>query len=308
MSLTPFLPPSIPPPPRIAKNKMSTITIYVNWASQPCRSVRRICDLNGITDKINWKIIDFKNSEHLSESFLKINQARTVPVLVETSPGIFTQDNNDDVSTELILNESPAIAQYLCDKFNLTGKFGIPCVKANPLAHYQVINALHNHHNVVRVASMEVLTLWRVSAFTGIKPDPKDRIPLDLEKLKERIGFVQTNHYPLIENKLRANNGWLCSGNNPTVADVFAWMELWQFTKGDRSDDDLNTFQMIDYEQFPFISAWLKKLEVVLFDEKLWEASRGFIQLGRIVVPQAAILANKNRNGNEKVDNTAVDM
>jgi hypothetical protein len=65
---------------------------------------------------------------------------------------------------------------------------------------------------------------------------------------------------------------------------------------------------MIDYEQFPFISAWLKKLEVVLFDEKLWEASRGFIQLGRIVVPQAAILANKNRNGNEKVDNTAVDM
>jgi hypothetical protein len=91
MSLTPFLPPSIPPPPRIAKNKMSTITIYVNWASQPCRSVHRICDLNGITDKINWKIIDFKNSEHLSESFLKINQARTVPVLVETSPGISTK-------------------------------------------------------------------------------------------------------------------------------------------------------------------------------------------------------------------------
>jgi glutathione S-transferase len=285
---------------------MSTISIYVNFASQPCRALRKICDLNGITDKINWPTLELLKREHFSESFTKINPASTVPVLVDTSPGI--DGNTDNKSEELILTESTAIAQYLCDKFNLTGKFGIPCVKVNPLAHYQVINALHNHHNVVRAASMEILDLWRPAALTGQLPDPKDRIPLDLEKLKERIDFVQKHHYPLIENKLRANNGWLCSGNNPTVADVFAWMELWQFTKGDRSDDDLNTFQMIDYEQFPFISAWLKKLEVVLFDEQLWEACRGFIQLGRIVVPQAAILANKYHNGNEMLDNTAVNM
>jgi len=276
---------------------MSTISIYVNFASQPCRALRKICDLNGITDKINWPTLELLKGEHFAESFTKINPASTVPVLVDTSPGI--DGNTDNKSEELILTESTAIAQYLCDKFNLTGKFGIPCVKANPLAHYQVINALHNHHNVVRAASMEVLNLWRPAALTGHLPDPKDRVPLDLEKLKERIGFVQTNHYPLIENKLRANNGWLCSGNNPTVADVFAWMELWQFTKGDRSDDDLNTFQMIDYEQFPFISAWLKKLEVVLFDEKLWEACRQFIGVGRIVVPQAAILAHKNRTNSD---------
>jgi hypothetical protein len=65
---------------------------------------------------------------------------------------------------------------------------------------------------------------------------------------------------------------------------------------------------MIDYEQFPFISAWLKKLEVVLFDEQLWEPCRQFIGVGRIVVPQAAILANKNCNGNDKVGSTTSEM
>ncbi|CAG2114719.1 unnamed protein product, partial [Medioppia subpectinata] len=83
----------------ISKNKM-TIDLYFLSLSPPCRAV--LMTAKHLNIDVNIKNVDFSKSEHMSPEYLKLNPTHKVPTIV------------DD---ELVLFESRAIMQYLCNKY-----------------------------------------------------------------------------------------------------------------------------------------------------------------------------------------------
>ena len=257
---------------QLTPEQVPKLTIYLDYASQPSRAIRTICDLFKITDKIEWKLIKLLKRENTTPEYLKINPFHTVPCLVDNDSG-------------LVIYESPAIVEYLDEVFGLDGPFGFPA-RSKRKERFQVITALHKHHSLIRNTTMTILTPWFAS-FVFKKP-------FDVEAFSKIVAHAKANEYSTLNTILANNNGYICGGEQPSAADVFAFMEVFQFTKGDFEDDDCNTHHVCDFEDLPAVHAWLQKLRPILFDPAretdLWEGTRSFIKLGRSCVPLCALL------------------
>lgn len=81
-------------------NLPTDITLHHTILSPPSRAVLLVAKVLGI--KLELKIVDVQNGEHLTPEFLKINPQQTVPVIVDSGVAVY---------------DSHAIAAYLCDSY-----------------------------------------------------------------------------------------------------------------------------------------------------------------------------------------------
>ena len=80
------------------------IKLYIDYVSQPSRSVYALCLANNIPHEVVE--VSMMSGDVKSEKFAKINPMRKVPAIHDTENG-------------LTLAESHSILRYLCLKYNL---------------------------------------------------------------------------------------------------------------------------------------------------------------------------------------------
>lgn len=59
------------------------LTLYYMFASPPCRAVMMVARAIGISNAVSLVNVDTMKKEHLTEEFLALNPAHTVPTLVD---------------------------------------------------------------------------------------------------------------------------------------------------------------------------------------------------------------------------------
>ena len=225
-----------------------TITLYFDPGSGPARSINVFLDLINDTTVVRTTISLLKK-EQLTPEFLAMNPHHTVPTL-------------KDDETGLCLYESTAILQYLAEKLNARGRYGLPTEEK---AKWATINALHNQHGFISKTSAEITSPFFGAFFSGQKLNV-DAIKTGLENSK---GKFQT-----LEDILTKNGGFLVPGTGePTIADLRAWSDIFQISNlgGDA------TLAIFDFApQFPAIQKWLEVIKADAFTDARWSAVLAF--------------------------------
>ncbi|OWR46701.1 glutathione S-transferase theta 1 [Danaus plexippus plexippus] len=176
-----------------------TLKLYYDLMSQPSRSLYILLKVSKCD--FEPKFIDLRKGEHYSNEYAKINRFQKVPVI----------DHNG-----FVLSESVAILRYLSGE-NLIPPSLYP--KDNQIR-ARVDEFLEWHHIEFRLhLSMYFRVKHMDPIITGIPPNPKT-----LKGYERRlISALET-----FESQWLKNGNEFITGNNITVADLFAASELEQ--------------------------------------------------------------------------------
>ncbi|MAJ84347.1 MAG: glutathione S-transferase family protein [Gammaproteobacteria bacterium] len=145
-----------------------------------------------------------------------------------TIPGL------EDPATGFLLAESHAIMCYLCNKHNWTDLY-----PAEHEARAKVDDFLHYHHRNIKEASL---------AFFAPMARPDLGLTDDVINMAKKLFTKGLN--ALEKHWLEKNN--FITGNNPTIADIAAYVEV-----GQLQSQFTNLF---DFEIYPNVKRWLGEM------------------------------------------------
>ncbi len=143
----------------------------------------------------------------------------------------------EDLDTGFLLSESHAIMSYLCNKYDWNDMY-----PKNLEQRGKVDSYLHLHHRNVREASIGLVA-------------PKVRKDLNFSE-----DFLRTS-IANIEKAFKAiDEGWLADsrflvGDNLTIADISAYVEIGQLQKGFTN--------IYNFDTLPNIKRWLEEMKTV---------------------------------------------
>lgn len=222
------------------------ITVYFDPASGPARCVVLFLDLIKDTTIVR-KQISLAAKEQLTPEFLAMNPHHTVPTL-------------KDDETGLCLYESTAILQFLAEKLNVTGRYGLP---TDEKAKWATINALHNQHNFISKANIEVMGPFYAAFFSGQQ--------INVDALKAGVETSKAKFTTL--EQILVKNGGFIAGAEPTIADLRAWSDIFQLSNLGGE----GTLDIIDFSaEFPAIQKWLEAIKADAYSEEAWAPAAGF--------------------------------
>ncbi len=233
--------------------------VYGVPPSQPSRAVCWTCLIQGLTFELRTPDL-LGDLSGLSE----LNPKRQIPTIV---------------SDDFVLYEMPAILAWLCN----TNGWDDLYPKA-PAARALVDQYLHFHHSTTRLATIKLMAPHVTIIFEGLFEAGGDERGTKDILLAEGIAAATTgpNIYErgcavlqmvaeLIEDGyLRGTDGYLCTRDQPTIADIACYEELSQ----------LRWASLFDFVDFPKLRAWLDRMEELPFHEN---AHRYNVTLGDIL-------------------------
>ena len=173
------------------------LVLFGHPMSQPSRSVQTFLEVSKL--KYELKEVNIFAGEHLKRSFRAINPHQEIPVLVHQGFHLW---------------ESPAIVQYLSEKFNIDNSY----FPKNPEQRAKIVSYLHWHHEHVRRPIVTYMKKKVLFPMILGKPEPtKDQE----EKLKSKMNEVLASLEWLLQS-----SQFLARSQNVTIADVFAFNEI----------------------------------------------------------------------------------
>lgn len=194
------------------------IKLYIDYGSQPARSVLALC----IANKVPHEVVEVNmmRGEVKSAEFAKINPMRKVPAIHDT-------DNN------LYLAESHTILRYLCLKFNLPEQW----YPRSDLAKQAKVNEfLDFHHANTRKCSYLVFHLL-------FAPIVKFGDPTFNEGFTIKVVNSALRNF----EKLYLQDRKFLGGEQPNIADLIAFHDI--------TMPELIDF---NYAPYAKINAWVK--------------------------------------------------
>lgn len=137
--------------------------------------------------KMNKISVDLSKGEHLSEAMIKMNPTCKVPFIIDG---------------QLRLNESRAIAAYLCNRYmpqdnTLYPRDPVKRARVDELLHFDVSSLYHN---------LSVLLRPKLFGIATELDSEKDRV------VRDNLGYL--------EERLRDSTGTYLLGNDVTIADI----------------------------------------------------------------------------------------
>ena len=143
----------------------------------------------------------------------------------------------EDLDTGFLLSESHAIMSYLCNKYDWNDMY-----PKNLEQRGKVDSYLHLHHRNVREASIGLVA-------------PKVR-----KDLKFSEDFLRTSKANIEKAFKAIDEGWLADsrflvGDNLTIADISAYVEIGQLQKGFTN--------IYNFDTLPNIKRWLEEMKTV---------------------------------------------
>lgn len=170
----------------------SSLKLYYDVLSQPCRSVKNVLDLL----KVKHEIVEIKiaTGDTKKEDYRKINPQGLIPAI---------NDNG------FILGESEAVVRYILN----TRPGGEKLYPADPKTRSQIDRYFPFHHSSVRPVLSEIM----LATHPFISKDRK--FDLEATQRKTEQTLKQFNEFYLQGKKFIA-------GDELTIADLFAFNEL----------------------------------------------------------------------------------
>tara|TARA_B100000963_G_scaffold195829_1_gene170432 strand:+ start:6666 stop:7415 length:750 start_codon:yes stop_codon:yes gene_type:complete len=143
----------------------------------------------------------------------------------------------EDLDTGFLLSESHAIMSYLCNKYDWNDMY-----PKNLEQRGKVDSYLHLHHRNVREASIGLVA-------------PKVRKDLNFSE-----DFLRTSKANIEKAFKAIDEGWLADsrflvGDNLTIADISAYVEIGQLQKGFTN--------IYNFDTLPNIKRWLEEMKTV---------------------------------------------
>ena len=175
----------------------SPLNVYVDMLSEPSLSVLTYLKLSGV--EFDLKLIILGKKENLTEEFTKINPFQAVPAISHGDYSLF---------------ESAAIVQYVAEAWNLDNQW-----YPKDLHTRARINAyLHWHHQGVR-GRIEEYLMKKIflPMFYGAE---------NLNEEQERVVRAKTVEVVSDFEWILQDTGYAARTQHPTMADVFAFMDL----------------------------------------------------------------------------------
>jgi glutathione S-transferase len=241
---------------------MSTATLIVYGAppSQPSRAVYWTCLIKGLAFELRTPDL---LGDGLSE-LTKLNPKRQMPTIVQG---------------EFVLYEMPAILAWLCNTHAWDDFY-----PREPATRALVDQYLHFHHSTTRLATIKLMAPHVTIAFKDLFEAGGEGIGSKDILLGEGISAAMTgpNVYQrgctvlqmvaelIQDGYLRDPDGYLCTPDRPTIADIACYEELSQ----------LRWARLFDFANFPKLRAWLDRMEELPFHEN---AHRYNVALGDIL-------------------------
>jgi glutathione S-transferase len=171
------------------------VELYIDYLSQPSRTVLAFCLLNNIPHTI--KLTSIMSGDTRSPEFVALNPNKVVPCIRDG---------------DFVLYESNAILTYLADTYCPDSHW----YPKDPAKRAKVDEMLHWHHWNVRYGC------GTYTYRTVVKPRLSGR-PLP-DSLRAELEFIQDKALSFL-NK-RAEGGWLLGTAEPTLADLVVVAEL----------------------------------------------------------------------------------
>ncbi|CAG2167928.1 unnamed protein product [Oppiella nova] len=191
------------------------IELYYSALSAPCRSV--LMAFKQLNLDVNIKLIDLGKGEQFSEEYLKLNPNHKVPTIVD-----------DD----LVLWESRAIMQYLCNKYAPNSSL----YPSNPKDRALVDRWLYTDMPYF-AANIDVLVN---TALLGTKPTDQQ-----METYRKTLKLIDT---------LIGGNKYVAGGGNLTIADLSL--------TGVTSMLAINEYK--DLDEYPNLKTWYNGMQLEL--------------------------------------------
>ena len=143
----------------------------------------------------------------------------------------------EDLDTGFLLSESHAIMSYLCNKYDWNDMYPHNLEQRGKVDSY-----LHLHHRNVREASIGLVA-------------PKVRKDLNFSE-----DFLRTSKANIEKAFKAIDEGWLADsrflvGDNLTIADISAYVEIGQLQKGFTN--------IYNFDTLPNIKRWLEEMKTV---------------------------------------------
>ena len=143
----------------------------------------------------------------------------------------------EDLDTGFLLSESHAIMSYLCNKYDWNDMYPNNLEQRGKVDSY-----LHLHHRNVREASIGLVA-------------PKVRKDLNFSE-----DFLRTSKANIEKAFKAIDEGWLADsrflvGDNLTIADISAYVEIGQLQKGFTN--------IYNFDTLPNIKRWLEEMKTV---------------------------------------------
>lgn len=196
----------------------SSVLIYAELLSQPCRSVVAFCEYSNIPYEL--KVINLLAGEHETEEFIKMNPFKEIPTMAHG---------------DFYLNESAAIVMYLADAFNVDNEWYPKDIKLRAR-----VNAyLHGHHKFTREPCRDYFFYCLVAPKYFAYPEPSESEKVRLKDNYEK--YFSSLDWALEET------GYIARTPHMTIADVFAYSEITQ----------TEVFN-IDWEAHPRAKKWFE--------------------------------------------------
>lgn len=232
-----------------------TLTIFLDFASQPARSIAWFVAANKIPAEIVQKRI--VKGEHRAPEYLAVNPFGKIPAV-------------KDVDGTCVW-ESHTIIRYLAAKYHVDPQWYAPAA-IDLQRHLSIEQYLDFHHIGVRLPCAEVFRTKYLYPMMGQKVDPalvenaEKQYRAALRTLERSIWFTKPD-ISVLQPKVagldaQASAGPFILGSAPSVCDIFAFCEIEQC---ELMGVD---FLSANAEQFPKIAAWYRLMhEVPGYDE-----------------------------------------
>jgi glutathione S-transferase len=238
----------------------TALVVYGFPPSQPSRAVYWTCLIKGLPFELRTPDLVGAGLSELA----KLNPKRQVPVVVQG---------------DFVLYEMPAILAWLCNANGWDDLY-----PREPANRALVDQYLHFHHSTTRLATMKLMAPHVTIVFEGLFEPGADVGATKDILLFEGIQSARTGPdiyargcavvemvAQLIEDGfLRGRDRYLCTREQPTIADIACYEELSQ----------LRWASLFDFDGYPKLQGWLDRMEELPFHEP---AHRYNIALGDIL-------------------------
>jgi glutathione S-transferase len=218
---------------------MSEVLVYGHPLSQPYRTILIFCELSQVPYKTHE--LNFREGEHRSEYYTKINPFQEFPVIV-----------HNDFS----LWESPAIVSYLSEVFGTDNQWYPNDLKVRA----RINSYLHWHHANVREP---ILEYYRAKAtYPYFYGKPKLTPEREEGYLRRMEIFFKDFEW------LLSFTGFVAQTPELTIADVFAFNEIFN-----------GQMIRINLQEHPIILEWYSKLSDIPEVKKITTDAQPWIDL-----------------------------
>lgn len=202
---------------------MVELVLFSNPMSQPSRSVQTFLEISKL--KYELKEVNIFAGDHLKRSFRAINPHQEIPVLLHQGFYIW---------------ESPAIVQYLSEKFDIDNSY----FPKNPEQRAKIVSYLHWHHEHVRRPIVNYMKKKVIYPMVLGKPEPSK---VQEDKLKTKMNEVLISLEWLLQS-----SQFLARSENVTIADVFAFNEIISASLVE-----------LNIAKFPRLMSWFEKVAAI---------------------------------------------